>query len=219
MNEIHASRNKAENYYSTGRGIGDGSGGEDQQRTRFSPYIGMKIRKPVFGEQYQGEVTGPGVVLVTDDSTSVRMWEVIDQDGSVDDMDWYELLQVRADRPTRTHPFRGRQLNCLELFSGCGMISQEFAERKWRVRSVDNSLRSHATDRLDVMKFELKDIGFVPDFIWASPPCFTYSIMAGGKHRDTTGTGEEESLKKQRRQGNIIIYLPRWPNYCTMPNH
>ena len=75
----------------------------------------MKIRKPVSGEQYQGEVTGPGEVLITDDGTSVRMWEVTYQDGTVDDMDWYELLQARADRPTRTHPFRGRQLNCLEL--------------------------------------------------------------------------------------------------------
>ena len=92
------------------------------------------------------------------------------------------------------------------------MISQEFAERKWRVRSVDNSLRSHATDRLDVMKFELKDIGFVPDFIWASPPCFTYSIMAGGKHRSAAGAGgggEFEKTKEARQHNHIFAKMAK----------
>jgi site-specific DNA-cytosine methylase len=100
-------------------------------------------------------------------------------------MDWEELPRCRADRPVRTHPVRGRPLQCLELFSGCGVVTQEFADRKWTVRSVDTDRSSNATDKVSVMDLdvEFRSIGFVPDFIWASPPCFTYSNMAGGRHR------------------------------------
>lgn len=102
---------------------------------------------------------------------------VLFDDGDYEDMDYMELFQCRASRPLRLNPVRGRQLCSLELFSGCGIISQEFAERKWKVRSIDNDPRSYATDKVDIMKMTFENIGMVPDFIWASPPCFTYSNM------------------------------------------
>lgn len=161
---IQQSRSKAENY---------------RCNERFEPAVGMKVRRAMEGCQYMGEVTNDGVLLVDVNGKQVRMWEVTYEDGTKDDLDWNELLQCRANRPVRTHPCRGRQLSCLELFSGCGIVSQQFAQRLWQVRSVDNCPHSNATDKVDVMSFELKDIGFVPDFIWCSPPCFTYSFMAG----------------------------------------
>jgi hypothetical protein len=93
-------------------------------------------------------------------------------------MDLTELKLWRASRPTR--PPVGRQLCALELFSGEGIVTQAFADRRWRVRSIDNSMSSNATTIADVMQLNFdKDVGMMPDFIWASPPCFTYSLLAG----------------------------------------
>lgn len=147
---------------------------------KFSPHIGMKVRKYAGGAQYVGEVTSAGRMMeLPDMAGKIRMWEVTYEDGEMDDLDWYQLLQARADRPNRSHPCRGRQLNCLEIFSGCGLVSQEFVDHRWRARSVDTDLSSHASDKVSIMDFSFETVGFVPDFIWASPPCFTYSLMAG----------------------------------------
>ena len=149
-----------------------------EKKEKFSPKIGLRIRKNYMGSTYYGTVT-KNAEFVEVDGDRVQMWEVTFDDGEVEDMDFNELMMYDANRPTRTHPLRGRQLCALELFSGCGMLTQEFANRKWRVRSFDLSPTSYATDKLDVMKMRYEDLGMVPDFIWASPPCFTYSLMAG----------------------------------------
>ena len=152
-------------------------------KQKFKIEVGLKIRMSSGGCQYLGQVTSESQWKTVEgdngQAAKIRMWEVTYEDGTTDDLDWYQLLQARADRPTTLHSVRGRTLGALELFSGCGMVSQEFAERKWKVRSVDNSPTSYATDKMDIMKFSFQDIGYVPDFIWASPPCFTYSLMAG----------------------------------------
>ena len=108
------------------------------------------------------------------------MTQVTFDDGDVEDMDFRELLACRASRPIRPNPVRGRQLCALELFSGCGIVTQAFADLRWRVKSIDNALSSYATTIADIMHLNFDEhVGMVPDFIWASPPCFTYSLMAG----------------------------------------
>ena len=151
--------------------------------SRFRPEIGTKIRKCYQGIQYLGEITSGSKWLTNSEGRNVKCWEVTYEDGGQDDLSWNGLLKARADRPLRPHPVRGRPLYCLELFSGCGIVSQEFAERGWITRSVDLNELSNATDKADVMSLELSDLGFVPDFIWASPPCFTYSRLSG-KHNE-----------------------------------
>ena len=157
------------------------------EREKFIPRVGLRVRKNYLGSTYYGNVTKEAEWLEVD-GERVQMWEVTFDDGDIEDMDFNELMLCDANRPTRTHPVRGRQLCALELFSGCGMVTQEFANRRWRVRSIDNSPTSYATDKVDIMKIKYQDIGMVPDFIWASPPCFTYSNMAG-RFRETVGCG------------------------------
>ena len=157
---------------------------------RFVPHVGMRVRKVFDGYAYYGTITRDSERVLQPSEMEgappqeIPMWEVTYDDGEKDDMDWYELLRCRAGRPVRMNPVRGRQLACLELFSGCGVVSQEFAERKWKVRSVDVCPNSNATDKMSVMDVHsFQPFGFVPDFLWASPPCFTYSNMAAGRHR------------------------------------
>jgi hypothetical protein len=175
---------------------------ESEGRKHFEPHVGMEVRKMMGGWTYYGKVTGDR----EPDQDGATRWEVTFEDGegaSREDMTWSELLLSRANRSSRFDPVLGRQLVMLELFSGCGMVSQEFAELKWKVRSVDSSFDSYATDKVSIMDIPVPGIDdtytksgkgldslfdllehFVPDFIWASPPCFTYSLLAGGKHRN-----------------------------------
>lgn len=65
----------------------------------------------------------------------------------------------------------------LELFAGEAVVSNAFHHYGsfWRTRSIDNDPKSRATDRVDFLKLKWNNIGVLPDFIWISPPCFTYS--------------------------------------------
>jgi hypothetical protein len=79
-------------------------------------------------------------------------------------------------------------------FAGQGIVTQEFYERKWKVASLDLSKDSNATIQKDILTLEPEALPFVPDFIWASPPCQTYSRLAGGTHRSLRNEQLEKSL-------------------------
>ena len=67
----------------------------------------------------------------------------------------------------------------MEFFSGCGVVSQEMSRHQFLVKSFDIDPMANATHKVDIMKLQYGDLGMVPDFIWASPPCFTYSLLSG----------------------------------------
>lgn len=128
-------------------------------------------------------------------------------DGDKEDYTYDELFRIRAHRPTRPMNPHARQFCALELFCGCAAVSHEFLDRKWRVRCLDNDMEhSNATDVVDVMKVQYDNIGFVPDFIWCSPPCFTYSNLAGGKHRSPS-TGEFAKTPEAHEHDRIFIQM------------
>lgn len=197
------------------------------EQESFVPCVGMPVRKSVGGLSYHGVVTQDARLVELDDDpgTSKLMWEVTFEEGSKDDMDQDELYRCRASRPTTPHPQRGRPLVALELFGGECIVSQEFSEKKWLVRSVDISLDSNATDKGDIMNIAVppgdnqSDTGIhnllnycVPDFIWASLPCFTYSYLSGGKHRHVK-LGEFEKTPQAHQQNDLFVKMAeiiRW---------
>eukprot|EP01051_Picozoa_sp_SAG22_P005188 SAG22_NODE_301_length_12744_cov_19.648189_6_plen_484_part_00 len=80
----------------------------------------------------------------------------------------------------------GVTLKVLELFSGTGSVGK-IAEkiRGCQVISVDvhpETAGYYPTVVCDVLKLDYKNLGFIPDLIWASPPCQTYSKFSH-KHR------------------------------------
>jgi len=92
----------------------------------------------------------------------------------------------------------------LELFSGQGSISATFKERGHQAYRVDWSEKVEAELHADIGALTIEDIiklcDGVPDVVWASPQCTTYSI-ATHRHRTLdeglnpkTHTAEQDDL-------------------------
>lgn len=80
-------------------------------------------------------------------------------------------------------------VHLLELFSGTGSVGKVARKLGWSVVSVDNDSRFEATHNVDLLKWDYEKTP-TPDFIWASPPCTTFSLAATWyRHRDPK-TGE-----------------------------
>lgn len=75
----------------------------------------------------------------------------------------------------------------LELFSGTGNLSEHFRKHGHTAYTIDYNPDYNPTLCADISKLTVSDIlsltGKVPDVIWASPDCTTYSVMAMSHHR------------------------------------
>lgn len=78
-------------------------------------------------------------------------------------------------------------MKVLDLFCGTKSISNAFAARGHEVYTVDWNAQFLPTLCADIGTLTAQDIiklcGGVPDVIWASPDCTTYSIAAISRHR------------------------------------
>jgi len=155
---------------------------------------GMKLRKRFNGKECFGEVVREMEDFVwkpQDNATGksgiyAKVWRVKFDDGEEEDLEWDEIVQCRCERTRIPASCRGRPLQCLELFCGQGIVAQEFSERKWKTASIDILQESNATIKVNILDLKESELPFVPDFIWASPPCKTYSCLAGSFHRSTS---------------------------------
>ena len=145
----------------------------------FIPKVGTRIRRCINGSNWHATITKNADITSAHGYQTIT-WETTDEEDPMkkDDLTYYELLTSRESRPIQPHYPHRRQLCSLELFSGSGILTQEFFERKFRVRSIDIDQASFATDKVDILRARFDNIGFVPDFIWASPVCTTFSNMS-----------------------------------------
>lgn len=93
----------------------------------------------------------------------------------------------------------------LELFSGTGSISKAFRDRGHKCYRVDWNREFQCEKYIDIGKLTankvLKLCGCVPDVIWASPDCTTYSVAGIGNHRvKNRATGELDPISDYARQ-------------------
>jgi hypothetical protein len=71
-------------------------------------------------------------------------------------------------------------MNLLELFAGSRSVGREAAG--YRVFSSDVTAFEGIDLVKDIRGVQPRDIPFVPDVIWASPPCTFFSVASIGKH-------------------------------------
>ena len=72
-------------------------------------------------------------------------------------------------------------MRVLELFSGTGSVGREAQKRGFLVHSID--IAGDPTERADLLTWDPTTLPFVPDFLWASPPCVSWSRAAQRRHR------------------------------------
>ena len=73
-------------------------------------------------------------------------------------------------------------MNVLELFAGSRSIGKEAEKQGHNVFSVDINNFKDIDLVIDILDLKKDMIPFKPDFIWASPPCTTFSIASIGHH-------------------------------------
>ena len=74
-------------------------------------------------------------------------------------------------------------MKVLELFAGSRSIGRSAEKFGCEVFSVDWEAYEDINLTIDIGEMQLSHVPFVPDIVWASPDCTTYSIAAVSKHR------------------------------------
>ena len=102
-------------------------------------------------------------------------------------------------------------MKILELFAGSKSVGKIAELRGHTVCSVD----IESFDGIDIVKdiefLTIADLPFIPDMIWASPPCTTYSIAAISHHRKNGLPISEFAKKSDRLIINTIKIINSFP--------
>lgn len=75
-------------------------------------------------------------------------------------------------------------MNILELYAGSRSVGKAAEQLGHEVCSVDIKSFEGIDLVMDIEYLTVKDLPFIPEMIWASPPCTTYSIAAISHHRN-----------------------------------
>lgn len=95
-------------------------------------------------------------------------------------------------------------MKVLELFAGSRSIGKAAKELDYKVFSVDINNFEGINLVKDIEFLTKDDIPFIPDVIWASPPCTTYSVAAIGHHRDMGKPKTDFAAKSDRLVINVL---------------
>ena len=100
-------------------------------------------------------------------------------------------------------------MKLLELFAGSRSVSKVAEEMGWKTFSVD-IVDFNGIDLVQDIEFlTVNMIPFIPDVIWASPPCTTYSIAGISHHRNTFINGSykivESKSELAKKSDKLVI--------------
>jgi len=101
-------------------------------------------------------------------------------------------------------------MNVLELFAGSRSIGKEAEKQGHKVFSVDIKQFGCIDLVQDIEFLSTNQIPFIPDVIWASPPCTTYSIAAISHHRDMGKPKTDFAAKSDRLVLNVLRLIQEY---------
>ena len=87
-------------------------------------------------------------------------------------------------------------MKVLELFAGSRSIGKAAESLGFEVFSSDVNDFEDINYAVDILDFDINKIPFVPDIIWASPPCTYFSVASIGKHWNKDHTPKSENALK-----------------------
>lgn len=104
-----------------------------------------------------------------------------------------------------------KELNVAEFFAGSRSFGKEAEKAGCNVFSVDWDKYKDIDLVADVEFMTPQDVPFVPDVVWGSPDCTTYSIAACSTHRDNSIEPKTDYAKKCDRVNlNFIKIIKYW---------
>jgi len=101
-------------------------------------------------------------------------------------------------------------MNILELFAGSRSIGSVADDKGFNVFSVDWEKYDGIDLSIDIGELKPEHVPFVPDMVWASPDCTTYTIAAISKHRDGTEPKSEYAKKCDDVNQHFISLINDW---------
>jgi hypothetical protein len=84
----------------------------------------------------------------------------------------------------------------LELFAGSRSVGKEAEKLGYEVFSSDINEFDGIDYAVDINKFDVSRVPFIPSVIWASPPCTYFSVASIGKHWNKDHTPKSENALK-----------------------
>ena len=114
-------------------------------------------------------------------------------------------------------------MNVLELFAGSRSIGNVAEQLGMNVYSSDIEQFGGINYVVDILEFDVNNVPFKPDIIWASPPCTGFSVAAIGRNwTKTDGDAIPKSdtarlgIELVKKTIEIIDYFN--PNYFFIEN-
>jgi len=102
-------------------------------------------------------------------------------------------------------------MNLLELFAGSRSIGKVGETIGMNVFSVDWKEYDGINLAIDIGNLTKEDVPFVPDVVWASPDCTTYSIAACSTHRTNSIEPKTDYAKKcDQVNQHFISLIKEW---------
>lgn len=110
-------------------------------------------------------------------------------------------------------------MNVLELFAGSRSVGKAAESLGYNVFSSDINEFEGIDYAVDILEFDINKVPFIPDIIWASPPCTTYSIAAISHHRPHNKPLSDFAIKSDRMvQKTLSIIQELKPNRWYIEN-
>jgi hypothetical protein len=101
-------------------------------------------------------------------------------------------------------------IKVLELFAGSRCIGNVANKLKMEVFSVDWKAFDGIDLVCDIGQLTKKNIPFIPNVIWASPDCTTYTIAAISHHRNGTEAKSDYAKKCDSVNMHFISLIKEW---------
>ena len=102
------------------------------------------------------------------------------------------------------------KIKVAEFFAGSRSIGNCAEEMDMEVFSIDWEPFDKINFVGDVEYMSNEDVPFIPDVVWGSPDCTTYSIAAISTHRNNTEPKSEYAIKCDRVNQHFISMIDKW---------